>query len=120
YKIGTTRNAAGHQYLLSRGFLENHNVFLENSNAKSVEILFREFVDLESSVELNFRYETNRLGLSNNEVVPALVLFENQGYIAFSPDTPDTTVKKVNSALREVKSAGIIDAVIDKYVKLYQ
>lgn len=119
YKIGTTRNAAGHQYLVKRGFQENVNIFLENSNAKSVQILYKGFVDLESSVEMNFKYEASRQGYSNRDVEEAWLLFENQGYIAFSTSTPDHIIEKVQTALDILKDQGVVDNVIQKYKDRY-
>ena len=64
YMIGTTRNAAGHHFLISRGFEEGKQFELVSSNELSVRKLFAERVDLESSVDLNFMYEAKRIGRS--------------------------------------------------------
>lgn len=120
FKIGTTRNAAGHQFLLRRGFEDNKHVFAQDSNEQSVRLLFDERVDIESSVEWNFMYEAKKAGFSYNQIEKAWVLFENEGYIAFSLSTPDEVVEQVRSAFEEVKKAGIIDEILEKYRKMYQ
>lgn len=120
YKVGTTRNAAGHQFLVKRGFEEKKHIHLENTNERSVQLLFKERVDLESSVELNFMYEAKRQGYSYSDVEQAFVLFENEGYIAFNSSTPDELVDRIRSAFEEVKAAGTVDLIVNKYLRYYQ
>lgn len=120
YKVGTTRNAAGHQYLLKRGFEEKKHIHLENSNERSVQLLYKERIDLESSVELNFMHEAKRQGFSYSDVEQAFVLFENEGYIAFSKSTPDELVERVRAAFLEIEAEGTVDKIINKYLQYYR
>lgn len=119
YRISTTRDAAGHQFLLKRGFKDNQHIHVQNSNERSVMLLFRERVDLESSVDLNFMYEAKRQGFPYKNIEQAWVLFENKGYMAFSKSTPKVIVKRVQTAYEHLKSAGVVDAILEKYLALY-
>lgn len=120
YITSTTRNAAGHQFLLEKGFLNQKHIFAHNTNEESVRVLFRGMADLESSVDLNFMYVTKKQGYSYNDVEQAWLLFENEGYIAFSLSTSDAIVNRVQTAFEQIKKAGIVDAVYEKYLKKYQ
>lgn len=120
YTISTTRNAAGHQFLLKHGFRDHKHVYPQNTNKRSVELLLEERVDLESSVELNFLYEAQRLGASTRNVEQAWLLFENQGYIAFSLSTPDEVVEQVRQAFEQIKAEGIVDEILRKYLTMYR
>lgn len=120
FTIGTTRNAAGHQFLLNRGFKEKKHVYVQDSNKESVRKFFEGRVDLESSVDLNFMYEAKRGGFSYSDVEQAWVLFENEGYMAFSRSTPDEVVERVQAAFDQIKAAGVVDTILEKYLKKYQ
>lgn len=120
YRIATTRDAAGHQFLLKRGFKDIKHIQAQNTNQRSVMLLIKERVDLESSVELNFMYEAKRQGFPYSRVEQAWVLFENEGYIAFSPSTPDHVVNRVRLAFEKIRAAGIVDAILGKYLKQFK
>lgn len=114
YKIGTTRNSAGHQFLLKQGFEDEKHVESVNSNEMSIRKLFSERVDL------NFMYEAKRLGFSYSDIEHAWVLFENEAYIAFSQSTSDEVVERFRTAFDQVKAAGTVDTIIGNYLKMYQ
>ncbi len=120
YRINTTRKAAGHEFLLKHGFEDQKNLEAVNSNELSVKRLFAGRVDLEASVDLNFMYVAKQLGFSYSDVEQALVLFESEVCVVFSHSTHDETVNRVREAFEQSKADGTVDAVIEKYLKMYQ
>jgi len=120
YKIGSVRDISTHVFLKKHGFEEGKLFELVARNDQSVQKLFGGRVDLEASAELNFIYEAKQMGLPYSDIEIAFVLFENEGYIGFSRQTPDELVGQVKTAFEQVKAAGTVDAVVEKYLKMYQ
>ena len=120
YRTGTTREAVGHQFLLRHGFIDGKQVEAVDSNTQSIQKFFMERVDLEVSEEMNFRYEVKQQGYASADSEIALELYENQGYMVLSKQTPAEIVDRVRSAFEQIKAAGIVDAIIDKYARMYQ
>lgn len=120
YKIGSVRDISTHVFLKKNGFEEGNLLELVARNDQSVQKLFGERVDLEASAELNFLYEAKQMGLPYSDIEVAYVLFENEGYMGFSKQTPDAVVEQVKTALEQVKAEGTVDAIVAKYLKMYQ
>jgi polar amino acid transport system substrate-binding protein len=117
YKIGSVRDIAPSVFLKKEGFEEGKHLDLASENKQSIQKLFAERVDLEASAELNFLYEVKQMGLAYSDIEIAFVLFENEGYIAFSKQTSDELIERVKKAFEQIKAAGTADVILNKYLK---
>lgn len=122
YKVGVTRETSTHHFLLSQGFVENKNLFPVNSeeqNAlKSSPRTMR--IDLTTGDRLSLAHWLDEAGLPSDYWVALAPLFHEDFYMAFGTKTSDEVVEKVRCAFREIKEEGQLDAIVDKYYRMFE
>ncbi|BBO87425.1 substrate-binding periplasmic protein [Desulfosarcina ovata] len=115
YTIGVLRGAAMHQHLLSHGFVDNQQLRIFGSNRKSVELLFKERIDLIADNPMVVSYEAQKVGFSMTETQKVLHLFENEAYMAFGKGSSEKYVERLKKALEHLRSEGTIETICEKY-----
>jgi len=122
YKIGVTRETSTHHFLLSKGFKEDVNLFPVNSeeqNAlKSTPQTMR--IDMTTGDKLSLAHWLKKSGLPSDYWVEQIPLFQEDFYMAFGLNTPDETVERVHNAFHEIKDEGQLDAIVDKYYRMFE
>lgn len=114
YKIGVLREAAMHLMLLRKGFADEKQLDPVSSNRQNVQKLFLNRIDLDADSSLVIAYEAKKLGLPVSEIEEVLPLFETEVYMAFNKQTPKKTVERIKTAFEQLKTDGVIAAIVDK------
>ncbi|MCL9782697.1 transporter substrate-binding domain-containing protein [Vibrio sp. S4M6] len=117
YTITAVPQSAGTMYLKSQGFTEKQlNPMHKESLTVAKFIAGRD--DLILKPKLAMAYELKKLN-KNIELVEPLISLPNSGsyYLAFSLETPDSTITLFQNALDKIKSNGIFDQIYNKYMK---
>ncbi|MCP4109407.1 MAG: ABC transporter substrate-binding protein [Desulfobacteraceae bacterium] len=117
YTITMVPDSSMHQYLSSHGFTKKQFRFI-HSGTLSVKKFVAGRDDLHFDLKLALAYRLKLMGMSMNLVEPVLSL-PNAGnyYLAFSLETPDSTVKQFQETLDKLKENGTYDRIKDKYLK---
>lgn len=115
YTIGVLRGAAMHQYLLAHGFEDHKQLKINNTNRRSVELLFLDRVDLCAENPLVFKDEAAKLGYSMNDAEEVFVLFENDAYMAFGRGSQTGYVERLRRSIEHLRTAGNIAAIVNQY-----
>ena len=114
-KIGVTKNVATHEILLNLGF-ENLDVLKSGSDDKNLRRLLKGRVDLWPTVYYAGLYSAKRMGVADQiEVIPNVSILSGHLYLAFNKDTDNHIIHDWQSALDQLKSDGVVDAIHDKY-----
>ena len=116
YKVGVIRDDVGHQLLKKIGVQDSSYDFADNSktNAKKLAGGRVDLVAYEGAV---MSWEMKEAGININDYEEVYTLKEGQLYFAFNKDTSDTTIKKFQKALDELKKEGKVESIIKKYLK---
>jgi len=124
YKVGVAINTSTHQLLRDKGFEEGKNLFPVPRQKQNIEKLFKAEgrLDLITDREITLAVQMRALGKPLKDVEKVFVLGEwDEGfYMAFGLKTADELVERVRSAFEEIKSEGIPDKMMEKYLKMYQ
>lgn len=122
YRIGVTRETSTHHFLLSQGFEDGVNLFPVNceqqNELKSSESVSR--IDLTTGDRLSLAHWLNQSGQPSDYWVPRVPLFDEDFYMAFGNQTPDEVVEAVQKAFREIQEEGQLDAIVDKYWRMFE
>jgi len=115
YHVGVIRDAADHQYLVKQGF---KNLEVASEYKFNLEKLKAGQIDLLVTQELWFITMVKSLGLHLEDFEKAYHIDDLSGefYMAFSKATPDGLVLQFRQALAKVKSEGIYDKILWKYL----
>ncbi|CAH0537807.1 substrate-binding periplasmic protein [Vibrio marisflavi] len=116
YTITSVAKSAGTTYLKSQGFTDKQlNPIHKESLTVAKFLAGRD--DLILKPKLAMAYELNQLGETMSIVEPLFAL-PNSGsyYLAFSLDTPDSTVKLFQDSFDKLKQNGGYDEIYGKYV----
>lgn len=121
YQIGTVKEDAGEQYLVTKGFAVGKNLQSSNKYEYNYEKLKLGRIDLWISIELNALYLIRRAGNDPaGAVVRALSLPELDGEaglnMAFSLKTPDTLVESFRKGLETIRQNGTYDSILKKWL----
>ncbi|MCG8685100.1 MAG: transporter substrate-binding domain-containing protein [Desulfobacterales bacterium] len=123
HTIGVLKGAAMHQFLNSKGFEDNKQLQIFYSNQKSIELLFRERLDMIADNPLVVSYEIKQLNRSNikdvtfsmdlvEEIVP---LTQSNAYMAFGKDCSPEYVVRLRKAWEELEAQGAFKSIFDRY-----
>ncbi len=116
-KIGVTKNVATHEILSSKGFT-NLDVIKSGADEKNLKRLAKGRVDVWPTAYYAGIYSAKKMGLLDEiEVVPGVTILSGHLYIAFNKDTDPNTIHQWQSALDQLKSDGVVDAILNKYDK---
>ena len=121
YQIGTVKEDAGEQYLVTKGFAIGKNLQSSNKYEYNYEKLKLGRIDLWISIELNALYLIRRAGDDPaNAVMRALSLPELDGEaglnMAFSLKTPDALVERFRKGLETIRGNGTYDSILKKWL----
>jgi polar amino acid transport system substrate-binding protein len=121
YQIGTVKEDAGEQYLVTKGFAVGKNLQSSNKYEYNYEKFKLGRIDLWISIELNALYLIRRAGDDpDRTVVRALSLPELDGEsglnMAFSLKTPDALVERFRQGLETIRKNGTYDSILKKWL----
>lgn len=122
YRIGVTRETSTHHFLLSEGFQEGVNLFPVNSeqqNAHKSEPE-RNRIDLTTGDKLSLARWLKVSDFPSDYWVEQVLLFTESFYMAFGTKTSDDVVNTVHDAFHEIKNEGQLDAIVEKYYKMFE
>jgi polar amino acid transport system substrate-binding protein len=121
YKTGVTRETSTHHFLISKGFQEGVNLFpvtSEIQNAFKADPK-RQSLDLTTGDRLSLAMWLKKYNFPADYWQRQVFLFKEDFYMGFSQKTPDAVVEKVRTALKQIQSEGILDAILEKYNRMY-
>ena len=112
YEIGTVRDDASEQLLISNGFssLDLQRVNTLDQNIKKLQL---GRIDFLSYAEESFVEYLNKNGLNREDFKVAYVIKQTESYYAFSKDVPDFVVNRFQKALDELDHQRL--QIINKY-----
>lgn len=110
--IGVQAGGAGERTLSKLGFDNLEPLYVPET---SLRMLVENRIDLWETSDIVMDYQRKKLGLAPDEVVPAVRLGTYELYLAFSKDTPDTTIAPWRQALDIVRDTGMADVIARKY-----
>jgi polar amino acid transport system substrate-binding protein len=121
YQIGTVKEDAGEQYLVTKGFAVGKNLQSSNKYEYNYEKFKLGRIDLWISIELNALYLIRRAGDDpDSTAVRALSLPELDGEaglnMAFSLKTPDALVERFRKGLETIRKNGTYAAILKKWL----
>jgi polar amino acid transport system substrate-binding protein len=121
YQIGTVKEDAGEQYLMTKGFVVGKNLQSSNKYEYNYEKFKLGRIDLWISIELNALYLIRRAGDDpDRTAVRALSLPELDGEaglnMAFSLKTPDALVERFRKGLETIRKNGTYDSILKKWL----
>jgi polar amino acid transport system substrate-binding protein len=121
YQIGTVKEDAGEQYLVTRGFVVGRNLQSSNKYEYNYEKFKLGRIDLWISIELNALYLIRQAGDDpDRTAVRALSLPELDGEfglnMAFSLKTPDELVERFRNGLETIRKNGTYDSILKKWL----
>lgn len=116
YTITSVTNSAGTNYLKSQGFTDKQlNPIHKESLSVAKFLAGRD--DLILKPKLAMAYELSQLGESISLVEPLIALPDSGAYyLAFSLDTPISTVTLFQNSLDKLKQNGTYDKIYKKYM----
>ncbi|BDQ37514.1 hypothetical protein SYK_18740 [Pseudodesulfovibrio nedwellii] len=122
YRVGVTRETSTHHFLLSQGFQDGVNLFPVNceqqNNLKSSQNVGR--IDLTTGDKLSLAHWLKQSGQPSDYWVPRVPLFTEDFYMAFGNETSDAVVERVRKAFLEIRAEGQLDAIVDKYWRMFE
>ena len=107
YKIGVIKDSMNYYYFLSRGF-NDVLVPVSTDHTQNVIDLLQGDVELMASSDKHFSYAVKKIGVSEALFEKVWPLFEIHPYMAFSHDTSQELVDRVNRAYDELVEEGAI------------
>lgn len=122
YTIGVLKGAAMHRFLLSNGFKDGQQLHVFYENRNSIEMLFRERIDLVADNPLVVSHEVKQLinlnqdvGYSLSKIKEILPLTQGNAYMAFGKGSSPELVARLEEAWKELASQGEIEKIISRY-----
>lgn len=110
--VGVQAGGAGERTLSKLGFDNLEPLYVPDT---SLRMLVENRIDLWEASDIVMDYQRKKLGLAPDEIVPAVKLGTYELYLAFSKDTPDTTLAPWRQALDIVRDTGVADVIAHKY-----
>jgi len=111
YTIGTYQNDACELHLKKEGFANLDSVYDDNLNISKLK---NGRIDLWATGEIDAYHKAKVAGVAIKPIIP---IKNFDLYIAFSPDTPDSEIKKWQDALDKLKRSAKYKEIVDKYLK---
>jgi len=114
-RIGVTKNVATHEILTNMGFT-NLNVMQSGADEKNLARLVKGRIDVWPTAYYAGIYSSKKMGvLDQVESIPDLSLMTGHLYIAFNKETDDQVIFQWQSALDQLKTDGVVDAILKRY-----
>lgn len=122
YRIGVVNGDSMHQYLLGYGFEDEKNLKLVVRDTQNLRKLFAGRIDLIIWTELTLPIKAKAVGLPYNQLEKVFLLWKDKEgyYLAFSNQTPDELVERVEIAFKQIKNEGVLEFVVEKYMKMFR
>ncbi|WP_419786783.1 substrate-binding periplasmic protein [Pseudodesulfovibrio sp.] len=122
YRIGVTRDAAPHLFLLKHGFVEGKQIFpvcneLFNILKSQPQ---NDRIDLTTCDLLSQIYRLQEAGIASDYWVPVLPLLSENLYMAFSLETDKKMVDRISNAFGQIRQEGILETMVQKYRKMLE
>lgn len=114
YKIGTVRESAPEQILIAKGIPPAHFQRVHDLDL-NVRKLADGRIDALLFNEPAILYGIKRLGLNSDEYEVVHVVFAAPLYYAVSRQTDSAIVNRLQKALDELRSEGVVDAIVEEY-----
>lgn len=114
-KIGVTKNVATHEILANMGF-SNLDVMQSGADEKNLKRLIKGRIDVWPTGYYAGVYSSKKMGvLDQIEAIPDVSIMSGHLYIAFNTETDDSVIQQWQSALDQLKSDGVVAAILKKY-----
>ncbi|MDC0253423.1 ABC transporter substrate-binding protein [Bacteriovoracales bacterium] len=114
YVVGSVKNFAGEQLLVSAGFPLNKIRRLAKP-IQFVKMIQKDKIDLIASNIINTKYILRSNGLNPDDFKTYYSFKEKPHYFACHISTPDSIIQKMQKALDEVKKEGTYNKIMNKY-----
>lgn len=117
YHIAVPKGDEQHQRLLRLGFSAPENLQVVTRYNQSIEMLFRQRVDLIAGSKVILMHQLKTLGKSTDEITHVINMAPDIGrlYIAFSAQTDNQLVDKYRQALKTIKQNGTYHAIMQRW-----
>lgn len=112
-RIGTYRDDAREQFLKKEGFTNLESV---NSNVLNVRKLMRNRIDLMASSNVGISKTAIDAGYSRQDLREVFVIKTADLYLAFSSETPKSTVREWNKAFLSMINDGTFAAIYKRWM----
>jgi polar amino acid transport system substrate-binding protein len=113
-KVGTVSSWFSDQYLREQGFT---NLVSDDDPAVMAEKLLNNEIDAFVCSSVTFPYILKELDYQYSEVIPSVSLMSSDYYIAFSTNTPISTISLWQTTLDAMKLDGTYDAIFQKWLQ---
>ncbi len=116
YKTAGMSMDSGAEYLFSKGFIKDEDVYMVSNNEAAIKLLFAQRIDL--IVDNNgLQAKVEKYGYDFDLLEKVLPIEELSGeiYAAFSLLTEDEVVDKFRNELKKLKQNGEFSKIISKY-----
>ncbi|MFC1617282.1 substrate-binding periplasmic protein [Candidatus Margulisiibacteriota bacterium] len=114
YKVAVIRDDIGEQLLVERGYPKN-KLHLNSNPEYIIEQLEKGFVDMWSYSNPSASWIIKEAGRNPDDYEIVYIITEKPTTYAFSKQTPDPVIKKMNKAWNKIKKSSHVKAIIKKY-----
>lgn len=117
YKTAGVNMDGRAEYLFSKGFIKNKDVYMVSNNEAEIKLLFAQRVDLIVDNDDGLQEKVEKYGYDFKQLEKILALKELSGeiYAAFSLLTDDEIVNKFRNELKRLKQNGDFSKIINRY-----
>lgn len=105
-RVGAVRDDAAGQLFLHQNAAYKKKLLLVNSAQTGLKMLSRDRTDLFAYDETVVKWQLDEMGMSFENFEIVAILSENDHYIAFHKDTPETLINRYQQALDDLKAEG--------------
>lgn len=115
YSVGVVRGGGRYKYLTDKGMSKNLDI--APSDESNMRKFFAGRIDilLEDPVMLRYGARLYGLDAGKAEIVSELTEIAGEGYLAFTPDTPDAVVQTYVAALEKVQASQAYADLLRQY-----
>jgi len=117
YRTGVVDGESMHQILLEKGFKKGKHLFPVVKGTQNIQKLFLGRIDLLMQNNINGAWILNKYGHSQNELEKLFIIKEGGYYIGANKGVPIADVKRLQTALDNVKKSGFVKNIVSKYIK---
>jgi polar amino acid transport system substrate-binding protein len=117
YRIGTLRDDATETLIINKTGMKLSDFDRAPKRVVNLQKVLSRRVDMTLMSRDAFLFTCKESGLNPDAFEPVFMLHKIVMYYAFSRDTSDLVIKKLQSSLDEIKKSGTIDRIMKKYKK---
>jgi len=117
YKTSVVRGSLAHDYMISKDFIENQNLYITATFNNMWNTLFSNNVDLVITNNALYQAQIIQAGFEPQDIrfVLALDDFSSEMYLAANLNTSEKLLRKIRDAFTKIKADGRYQKIIDKW-----